>query len=271
MSDPHPKPQSEAQPIDAKLTLKEQQAFFAELAGPFELLALFDHLPDVYLYIKDVAGRFMKVNLALARLRGFASEADLLGKTDLDIHPEHWGHRYIEEDRRVMAGGTAIPNQVWLVPASDGRLGWYISSKIPLRSGTGTVIGVAGVMYSFESAEEIVQPYRELESVCKFVEDNYDQSIQIPQLAKVAGLSVSQLARRFAALFQMSPSQYIRRVRIHQATRMLSETDFSVGQISLRCGFYDQAHFTRTFRKWMGQSPIEFRRSRGMTIAGQSE
>ena len=166
-----------------------------------------------------------------------------------------------------MAAGIPLPNQVWLVPSSDGRLGWYKSTKIPLKDSDGKVIGVAGVMYSFESAEEIVQPYRELESVCEFVEQNYAQPLSIPMLANVAGLSVSQLARRFASLFQMSPSQYIRRVRIHQATRLLTETDFSVGQISLQCGFYDQAHLTRVFRKWMGQAPAEFRRSRGMTNA----
>ena len=248
--------------IEFRSPQEQQQTFFSKLAQPFEILSLFDHLPDVYLYIKDQEGRFMKVNKALARLRGVGSEDELIGKTDLDIHPEHWGRKYIEEDRKVMASGVALPDQVWLVPTSSGQLGWYISSKTPLRDHAGEIMGIAGVMYSFESAEEIVQPYRELEHVCQFVEAHYGDSLSISELAKVANLSVSQLARRFASLFQMSPSQYLQRVRVHHATRLLSDSQLSIGQIAIDCGFYDQAHLSRTFKKWVGQSPIEFRRRR---------
>ncbi len=81
------------------------------------------------------------------------------------------------------------------------------------------------------------------------------------EIAKIADLSVSQLDRRFKQLFQMTPQQYVIRVRVHEATRRLLETDHALGVIALETGFYDQAHFTRAFKALMGCSPSAYRMS----------
>src|SRR4051812_228504 len=91
-----------------------QQRFFRKLQGGLSLVSLFEYLPEVYLYVKDRRSRFVKSNEAHWKLRGFASEAEMLGLSDLDIHPQHMAERYIEEDRRVMRSRRPLPNQVWL-------------------------------------------------------------------------------------------------------------------------------------------------------------
>jgi AraC-like DNA-binding protein len=84
--------------------------------------------------------------------------------------------------------------------------------------------------------------------------------LEINQIAAEVGLSVSQLNRRFRSVYQMTPSEYLQRVRVHEASQRLAESNATIGQVALDTGFYDQAHLTRTFRRWMGMPPSEFRR-----------
>jgi AraC-like DNA-binding protein len=234
--------------------------FFASLEDAAQLLRLFDFLPNVFLYVKDTQGRFVAMNQQLARLRGAESQHELIGKTDLELHPVYWGRRYQEEDRQVMESGREIPDLVWLVPAEDGKLGTFISSKIPIRGPDGAIIGIAGVMYGLESGRESTARVDPIQQASKLINEGFSGPLEIGQTAMQVGLSVSQLNRRFRAIYQMSPSEYLQRVRVHEASCLLADTDASISGVALETGFYDQAHLSRTFRRWMGMTPSEFRK-----------
>jgi AraC-like DNA-binding protein len=88
----------------------------------------------------------------------------------------------------------------------------------------------------------------------------YAEPLEVRDVARRVGLSTSQLNRRFQATFQMPPSEYLQRVRVHEASRRLADGDQPISEIAIGCGFYDQAHLTRTFRRWMGMTPKEFQR-----------
>ncbi|MFN3148478.1 helix-turn-helix domain-containing protein [Bremerella sp.] len=227
----------------------------AELA----LAGLFDYLPDVYLYVKDRDSRFVAVNEALWKLRGFESEADVVGKTDLDLHPRYLAERYMAEDRQVMESGIPLPNQIWLVPSKPGELKWFISSKMPLRSATGEVIGIAGVMRDLEKAKSAATSFDAFQKVVNYVLRNYEQPLRVNELAAMVHLSVSQFDRRFKALYHMTPQQYILRVRLHAACHEILATGGTIAQIATNCGFYDQSYFTKQFRKHLGISPTDYR------------
>lgn len=238
-----------------------RREFFRSIDDAGHLLRLFDFLPGVYLYVKDTEGRFVAMNEALYRMRGASSEQELLGKTDVQLHPTYWGRRYREEDQRVMASGQEIPHQVWLVPDADETLTSFVSSKVPLHDHQGRCIGIAGVMYRLEEHPAAARRHGALEAATRMIGERYDGPLEVTQLAAAAGLSPSQLNRRFRATYQMSPSQYLQRIRVHEASRLLAESDVSVGDVAQRTGFYDQAHLSRTFRKLMGMSPRQFRQT----------
>jgi PAS domain S-box-containing protein len=227
------------------------------------LVDLFDHLPDVYFFLKNLAGQFIKVNRALCRHHGFRDDGDMVGKTDHDFHPKELADRYVEEDRQVMQSGQALSNQVWLVPTSDHHLRWYLSSKMPVSDRAGRVIGVAGVMRDYERAGSVLGPYQEFAPVIVYVAEHFHQPLKVGQLADVVKLSVSQFERRFKAIFQMTPTAYIEQVRIHAACTDLVSTNEPIAIISGRCGFYDQSHFTRRFRRALGLTPLSYRKQYG--------
>ena len=141
-----------------KQTLQSQ--FFSSIGDANQFLRLFDFLPHVFLYLKDTQGRFTALNSPLVHSRRASHERELLGKTDLQIHPAFWGRKYQQENPKVIeSGGGDIQNQVWLVPIGDGKLASFLSSKIPLGNHEGSIIGIAGVMYPLaQQLHETVSP-----------------------------------------------------------------------------------------------------------------
>lgn len=236
-----------------------QADFFRRAQNPIVFTELFDVLPRIYLFIKDHRHRFIKVNRGLVQLLGCRDESDVIGRTDFDFLPPAFAAQYVEEDRRVIESGRALTDQVWLVQGADGMPRWYISSKFPVFGERGAVIGIAGVMRLYDHAGDAPGAYQRLTQACEFVLANYGQPIAIADLAKRANLSASQLQREFRRLFGMNPGDYILRVRLLMARRQLEESTAPVGQIALDCGFYDQSHFTRAFRKAIGLRPLEYR------------
>lgn len=234
--------------------------FFRKLAGGDQIAALFDQLGDTYVFGKDRAGRFVFANRVLVEALGYLKEADILGRTDFDLFDPDLAERYRQEDSLVMTTAAPLVDQVWLVPNRDGTLHWYLSTKRPLFDRDGSVIGIAGVMRDFDRAGHAVGPYRKLSPVLAHVQEHYPEKLTVADLANLAEVSVSTLERSFAKVFGISPTGYLTRVRLHAARRALLETDRPIGDIAVECGFYDQSHFTKSFREAMGRTPSRFRK-----------
>ena len=234
--------------------------FFKGLGAWQQLLQLFDHLPRVYLFMKDRRGRFMKANQAELALHGLMDESEMIGKTDYDFHPPSMAAQYVEEDMQVMQSGLPLCDQVWLVMGHDQMPRWYLCTKIPLRDRQGNSMGVAGVMRPYDHLGPSPSQYGRLTPVMEFVLGHYGDSIEVTQLAKLAHLSVSQFQREFRRLFGMSAGDYVLKVRLLMARRQLEESGNPVGGIALDCGFYDQSHFNRAFRAQMGLAPLAYRK-----------
>ncbi len=237
-----------------------RERFFESIDDAAQLLRLFDFLPNTYLYVKDSESRFVAMNDAQMRIIGIKNPRAYLGKTDMDFHSVHWARLYQEEDRRVMNSGREIPEQIWLVTAEDGKLGTFCSSKIPVRGLGGNIIGIAGVMYRIDQPKPSSKQDDPVAVATEIMTRNFSSSLEIREIADEVGLSTSQLNRRFRDTFQMPPSEYLQRVRIHEASRLLADTDLAIGEVALETGFYDQAHLTRTFRRWMRITPRDFRK-----------
>lgn len=234
--------------------------FFRRVAGPAVFAELFDVLPEVYLFIKDRRHRYVKVNRSELALHACKEETEMIGKTDFDFHPPALAAQYVEEDRQVMDSGRPMKNRVWLVQSADGTPRWYISSKFPVIGRRGAVIGLAGVMRPYDHAGNASGDYQRLTRACEYVLAHYGEEIAVGDIAKRAHLSASQLQREFRRLFGMSLGEYLLKVRLIMARRRLETTSAAVGQIALECGFYDQSHFTKAFRKATGLSPLLYRR-----------
>ena len=229
------------------------------------LLALFDHLPDVFLFVKDQGHRFRLVNEAEWRFHGGTGPDDVVGKCDADFHPPVLAAQYVAEDIRVMKSGQPLVKQVWLVRDSDGRPKWYSCTKLPVRAADGTVVGVAGIRRLHDHAGAAPGEYARLTPAVEHVLERFADPVSVDELAGLVGLSVSQFQREFRRLFGMAPRDYVAEVRIQAARRALETTAAPLSQVALECGFYDQSYFVKRFKAATGMRPLEYRRRFGRT------
>lgn len=84
----------------------------------------------------------------------------------------------------------------------------------------------------------------------------------LDRLAREAGVSRSILAERFARSVGQTPMRYLMLWRMQLAARQLSDGASKVASIAEQVGYHSEAAFSRTFKKYTGQSPAEWRRTR---------
>lgn len=85
------------------------------------------------------------------------------------------------------------------------------------------------------------------------------ESIDLAELAAIAGLSVFHFARQFKQSAGVTPHHYLIEKRVERAREMLIRTDLSLSEIAIATGFSDQSHFARHFRQMLGMRPGQFR------------
>ncbi|MES1186268.1 MAG: AraC family transcriptional regulator [Myxococcales bacterium] len=85
--------------------------------------------------------------------------------------------------------------------------------------------------------------------------------LSLGQLASDAGLSSFHFLRVFRHVTDMTPHQYLIGARVRLAARMLLDTERSVTEIAYAVGFNDLSNFMRTFRRVVGETPRDYRRS----------
>jgi AraC family transcriptional regulator len=95
----------------------------------------------------------------------------------------------------------------------------------------------------------------------QYVDENLDRNISLADLAGVAQLSVFHFMRKFRAEFGCPPHAYVIGRRIEHAKRQLARRDVPLKVVAANCGFSDQSHMTRLFRRLLGTTPAEYRNS----------
>lgn len=83
---------------------------------------------------------------------------------------------------------------------------------------------------------------------------------RLHELAQIAGMSRSQFFRVFRQATGLPPIDYLIRLRLQRAMRLLRDSGFSITEIALQCGFSDSNYFSRQFRKHINQSPSAYRK-----------
>ena len=120
-------------------------------------------------------------------------------------------------------------------------------------------MGIAGALYPIEQPVEQERYFQELFPVIRHIEVGFADTISMAHMAEKAGLSSTHFNRRFQQLLRMTPTGYLRNVRIQAARRLLSTTSHAFAEIAHETGFTDQSHFTRCFRQITGLTPGDYR------------
>jgi len=93
-----------------------------------------------------------------------------------------------------------------------------------------------------------------------FIENNYNFNIYIQQLAELCFMSVRNFQRVFKEATGLSPNDYLLEFRIQNASKLLTETEFTIYDVSERVGIADWFYFSKAFKKKFGVSPMQYRK-----------
>jgi AraC-like DNA-binding protein len=135
-------------------------------------------------------------------------------------------------------------------------------SEIPLIPPTRTE---TGCLRLDASREEGLSP-SQFRRVLAFINEHISRTVTLSELAREAGLSAPYFSQRFKSSTGTSPHQFLLRLRICKAKKLLEESESPVIDIAAECGFQTQQHFARIFRRLTMRTPTEYRRQSQLSV-----
>ena len=94
-----------------------------------------------------------------------------------------------------------------------------------------------------------------------YITEHAAGTIRLQDLAELVGMSQSHFSHAFKASTGLPPHQWQLKARIERGQRLLASSERPLTEIAADAGFSDQAHFTRVFRRMVGETPAAWRRS----------
>jgi len=258
VSGPADDPRSPAPPQDEHCTGQTQ--WVDQLRDGGQLERIFEHIPHVLFFAKDLQGRNRMCNQALIEHLGLKHKSQLLGRTDAEYHPRYMAEKYYADDLVVVTSKTPLLHIIELFPARNGLPELYLTHKFPMFDRQNNVVGICGIIVKLDNPLYTMAPYQELTPVLQYIREHYKERIYIPELADLMGMSVRQFQRRFVQIMRYTPSEYIIRFRILRAADQLANTTLSITRIAIDNGFYDHSSFVRHFKRQLKETPHCYRR-----------
>ena len=103
----------------------------------------------------------------------------------------------------------------------------------------------------------------QLKETIEYIHAHLDAELSLRELASQLNLSPFYFARLFKKSLNLSPHRYVLQNRLERAKKLITSSNFSLSDIAMQTGFYDQTHFGKSFKKYVGVSPKAFSRLAG--------
>jgi AraC-like DNA-binding protein len=234
--------------------------FIRRVSADSPFYRLFDHLPDLAFFAKDREFRLMCASRRFVERFGFSQENDIVGKTDFDLFPARLAENFRRDDEEIFNNGKPKLNIVELFFTDQGIPDWFVTNKLPLCDDKGRVIGIMGIVQSFEGKKQVLQPYLQIDRALAYIREHFRTGVSITELAQIVHLSPRQLHRKFVETFGASPQAFIMKLRIQAACEALQKEGAQITEVACDLGFCDQSAFTHHFHRHMGMTPLKYLR-----------
>ena len=247
-------------PLPPDDAARRRDAFFKAGGDNLRMLAHFaDTLPEAGVTIKDAQGYIYFKNRRALELMNLSDDSTVIGHRSQHLYPQRLWRNYIEREEPTLRTGEPMVDKVYGFVA-DQSTALNRVSVFPVRNAQGDIIGLLTSHYRARSKESAPNWYDAIREAVAFVNRHYASDISVADLAARANLSESQFTRVFKRQIETTPAQYISRMRVNAARTLLETTDMLVTDVAAATGFYDHAHFIKTFKSIMGTTPSRYRR-----------
>ena len=98
-----------------------------------------------------------------------------------------------------------------------------------------------------------------IEKSIEFINNNFAHNIKVTDIADYVGLNRSYLSSLFKKSLNLSPQEFLLKFRMNKAYELLKNPELSIGDVSRSVGYVDPLTFSKTFKKYSGHSPKQYR------------
>jgi AraC-like DNA-binding protein len=121
--------------------------------------------------------------------------------------------------------------------------------------------------FAYLASEQYVKTKSEtnnsrINKIHEFLMKNYQDNVDLEKVSEVVHMAPASLCRFFKSSTGLTVFEYLNKIKIDLACKLLLNTDLSIVHISYDCGFNNLSHFNKQFRKFLGQTPSQFRKHR---------
>ena len=247
-------------PLPPDEAARRRDAFFAAGGDALRMLAQFaETLPETGVTIKDTQGYIYFKNRRALELMNLTDDSSVIGRRSQHLYPRRLWQVYINREEPTLRTGEPLIDKVYGYVA-DMSTALNRVSVFPVRDTQGAIVGLMTSHYRARSRESAPNWYDAMKESIAFVAENYAADLSVADLARRANLSESQFTRIFRRQTECTPAQYIVQTRINAARTLLETTDKLLTDIAAETGFYDHAHFVKTFKRIVGTTPSHYRK-----------
>jgi AraC-like DNA-binding protein len=117
------------------------------------------------------------------------------------------------------------------------------------------------LVIKYEQVETLDLAYTGQEKIISFISANYsDSELVLDKIQKETGVSELKISSIIKKISGLSFKQYLNKLRLEEAKRLLRETELQISEIAYKVGYGNISHFNRVFKEATGQSPNDFRK-----------
>lgn len=196
----------------------------------------------------------------------------------IGVEAEDMRHSYLIIDRsfciqngidtNAVSFDTKIKDEGLLALLSELERAYSLPEEAPYRTATvrSTVLRILLFIcekYSVrtENVEHTERSLSYVKGAIDYIRASYSKNFSLEDVANYVGVSKCYLSREFHKFTGMSFVAYVNRTRCKMAQRLLLEENINVYEVGNRCGFENRSYFAKTFQKYIGMLPIEYRES----------
>ena len=123
----------------------------------------------------------------------------------------------------------------------------------------GLALEMMGEVLRSSTSASRPRPPRRIEQARELIRARAHERLTLSRIAQTVGVHPVYLAREFRRHYRSTVGEYIRHLRIESACREIIKPDVSLAEVAVACGFHDQSHFSKTFKRVMNTTPAEYR------------
>ena len=202
-----------------------------------------------------------EVGRSVDRMPSFKVTSNRLASAPAESEPASAAGEFADPIMRrlsdALAAAEAVPDTHSAILADALRLA-ILTRKFSSRAPDGRTEPEPAVGVRDGRTVRSLQKWR-LKRVLQYVDENLSARITLQDLATVAGLSRMHFAAQFRTAVGVRPHEYLLKRRIERAQELLKQADVSLVDIALAVGFQTQAHFTTVFRRFVDNTPYQWR------------